>query len=386
MKGVLDLIKIERPSGPSVLLVEDDVVLGRLMTTLLNEAGYRSLTIADHDEIEAAIDRFHPSCVILDGELGRTGHERSWGDAAAIGRAHPGLPVVMFTANEDAVAEERAGTSRRSREARFVGVVPKPFVVDDFLATLKRAVDGVPLTSGDPVAISADPSGPAASERTKVDLFSAAAHELKTPLATISGQMQLARKVMAKDPARGRAAVDIALRQVERMNRLIADLQNLVRPKATALSSEIVTFDLCEAVGDAIKRHEHEEATRIRLDRPKEGILVRGHPDRIAEILDNLLSNASRYSNSGAPIDVAVTTIAGEAHVRVEDYGIGVAAEDRDRMFLAHVRTSRTRHVPGSGLALHISRRPAEQNGGRLWLDDSTDAGSVFAFTLPLAD
>lgn len=377
---------IDRSSRPSVLLVEDDVVLGRLMTELLSEAGYRSLIIADHDEIEAAIGRFRPSCVILDGELGRNGHERSWVDAAKIGRAHPGLPVVMFTANENAVAEERAGTSRRSREARFVGVVQKPFVVDDFLATLKRAINGMQLMSGDPAAISDDPSGPAASERIRAALFSAAAHELKTPLATIGGQMKLARKVMAKDPARGRAAVDIALQQVERMNRLIVDLQRFLRLKATALGSEVVTFDLCQAVADAIKRHEHGEAMRVRLDRPKEGIRVRGDPDRIAEILDSLLSNALRYSPLGAPIDVTMTTIAGEGHVRVEDYGIGVAAEDRDRMFSAHFRTSRTRHVPESGPGLHISRRLAEQNGGRLWLDDSTDAGSVFAFTLPLAD
>jgi len=56
-----------------VLLVEDDVTLSKLITTLLDEAGYRSLAIGDHDQIAAAIDRFDPSCVILDGEIGRCG-------------------------------------------------------------------------------------------------------------------------------------------------------------------------------------------------------------------------------------------------------------------------------------------------------------------------
>lgn len=381
----MDGQSINPGGGAAVLLVEDDLVMSKLMAKLLDEAGYRSLTIADHDQIGAAIERFNPSCVILDGQLGPTGHTRSWTDAAAIRRAHPGLPVLMFSADSDALAEERAGTSRRSRDAGFVGVVPKPFMIEEFLATLQRVIDA-PSANTDTTAIFPDATEASAAERAKTDLFSAVIHELKTPLAAISGQMQLARKVMAKNPARGRAAMDVALQQIERMTQLIASLQNDLRVEANVLSLDIVTFDLCDAVTDAIRRHEHEETARFRLDRPEGGVRVRGDPDRIAQILDNLLNNAVKYSPASAPIDVAVTTLTGEARVRVEDYGIGVAAEERDRMFTAYYRTSRTRAIPGLGLGLHISRRLAEQHGGRLWLDDSTDAGSVFALALPLAN
>jgi signal transduction histidine kinase len=381
----MDGQSINPGGGAAVLLVEDDLVMSELMAKLLDEAGYRSLTIADHDQIGAAIERFNPSCVILDGQLGPTGHTRSWTDAAAIRRAHPGLPVLMFSADSDALAEERTGTSRRSREAGFMGVVPKPFMIEEFLATLQRVIDA-PSANTDTRAIFPDATEASAAERAKTDLFSAVIHELKTPLAAISGQMQLARKVMAKSPARGRAAMDVALQQIERMTQLIASLQNDLRVEANVLSLDIVTFDLCDAVTDAIRRHEHEETARFRLDRPEGGVRVRGDPDRIAQILDNLLNNAVKYSPASAPIDVAVTTLTGEAQVRVEDYGIGVAAEERDRMFTAYYRTSRTRAIPGLGLGLHISRRLAEQHGGRLWLDDSTDAGSVFALALPLAN
>lgn len=374
------------PPGPAVLLVEDDVTLSKLITTLLDEAGYRSLAIGDHDQIAAAIDRFDPSCVILDGEIGRRGHARSWADAAAIRRTHPALPVLMFTADEGALAEERAGTSRRSRDAGFVGVVPKPFLVDDFLTTLRSAIAGPRPVTGEAAGTSADLSVRSASEATNTDFFDAAVHELKTPLATISGQMQLARRVMAKDSGRARAAMDIALEQVDRMTRLIGTLQNEQHVLADAPSHALPSFDLCEAVRDAISRNEQEETPRFRLDRPNGAIRARGDPDHIAQILDNLLNNALKYSPPGAPVDVAVTTIADEAQVRVEDYGIGVAAEERDRMFTAYFRTVRAHDIPGSGLGLHISRRLAEQNGGRLWLDDSTDAGSVFAMALPLAN
>ena len=371
--------------GTGVLLVEDDPVMSKLMARLLDDAGYRSLTIADHDRIGAAIERFSPSCVILDGEIGRDGRLRSWADAAAIRRAHQALPVLMFSADPDALAEERAGTSRRSREAGFVGVVSKPFMIEEFLATLQRAIEAPPKTSDGPAFLS-EVTQLSATEWEKADLFSAVIHELNTPLAAISGQMQLARRVMAKDPARGRAAMNSALQQIQRMTLLIASLQKDLHVEANQLSLDIVTFDLCDAVTQAIRRNDHEDTARFRLDRPAEAIRVSGDTDRIAQILDNLLNNALKYSPSGTPVDIAMTTLNGEAQVRVEDYGIGVAAEERDRMFVAYYRTSRSRAIPGLGLGLHISRRLAEQHGGRLWLDDSTDAGSVFALALPLAN
>ena len=348
-----------------VLLVEDDVVLSKLVATLLADAGYRSVTIANHDQIAGAIDRFDPRCVILDGEVGRTGRSRSWQDAAAIRRAHPTLPVLMFTADADALAEERAGISARSREAGFVGVVSKPFVVEEFLATLKGAVQAPPPASSDAIVVFPDPSGPSAAEWARIDFFTAAVHELKTPLATISGQMQLARKLMLKDPVRGRAAMELAFGQIERMTRLIAGVQDYLRLKTNGLSLEVVTFDLRDAVTQAIGRHEYEETARFRFDHSDDWTHVRADPERIAQILDNLLNNAVKYSAPGTPIEVALTTVGREAQVRVRDHGVGVPADECDRLFAPYYRTSRTRAIPGSGLGLHVSRRLTGPAPGR---------------------
>lgn len=375
----------DQATRPAVLLVEDDVLLSKLMATLVDGAGYQSVTIVDHDQIGDAIDRFAPKCVILDGEVGRTGRSRSWEDAAAIRRDHPALPVLMFTADADALAEERAGTSLRSREAGFVGVVPKPFIVEEFLATLHSAVRGSVSASADAIAIFPDLSGPSAAEWAKTDFFSTAIHELKTPLTTISGQMQRARKLITKDPERGRAAMDLAMQQIERMDRLIVGLQDYLRLKSNALSLEVVTFDLSGAVLDAIVRHDHEETLRFRFERPEPTVRVRGDPQRIAQILDNLLYNALKYSAPRAPIDIVVTAQGSEAQVHVADHGVGVPENERDRLFTPYFRTTRTRDVPGSGLGLYISRRLAQQHGGRLWLDSSSELGSTFALALPLA-
>jgi CheY-like chemotaxis protein len=130
------------PSGkPCVLLVEDEPSVSKVVGQLLDEAGYEHVSIADHKQIAEAIIRWKPQCIILDSEPGSAGHERSWADAAAIRRAHPELPVLMFTADSAATAEAKAAMSPRSRAAHYAGVIDKPFLVLEFLATLKAAVE-----------------------------------------------------------------------------------------------------------------------------------------------------------------------------------------------------------------------------------------------------
>jgi DNA-binding NtrC family response regulator len=126
---------------PFVLLVEDEPSVSKVVGQLLDEAGYEHVSIADHKQITEAILRWKPQCVILDSDPGSAGHERSWADAAAIRRAHPGLPVLMFTADPAATAEAKAASSARSKAAHYTGVIDKPFLVLEFLATLKHAVE-----------------------------------------------------------------------------------------------------------------------------------------------------------------------------------------------------------------------------------------------------
>ena len=377
---------------PCVLLVEDEPLLKKLVGGLLEEAGYEHVTIADHSQIAAAIARYHPQCVILDSEPPAKGRGRSWADAAAIRRAHPELPVLMFTADPDSMAEARAKTSRRSKAANYSGVIDKPFLVLEFLATLKHAVDNPPppaWITGKGLATEAmsvfpELGGPASEAWGPADFFSIALHELRTPLTSIIGQAQLARRFVEKDPRRAAEALDRTLDQATRMNRLMTELLTETRVAMGALSLEVVTFDLGIAIATTISQHEHEDIPRITFA-PSEKVRVRGDPDRIAQIIGNLLDNAFKFSAHNSPIDVSLSVADREATVRVRDYGLGVPADESDRLFTPFFRTSRTKDLPGTGLGLHISKRLAEQHGGRLWLESSTDAGSVFALALPLA-
>ncbi len=364
----------------TVLLVEDDATLSTLVSGLLAEAGYQPVTIADHALVASAVERWRPRCVILDGEVSATGEGRSWDDAVAIRRAHPTLPVVMFTADADAMAEAQAGTSERSRAAGFAGSVGKPFLVEEFLGTLRTAMSGWPSPTTPPLA------GQLAGDAVRTDFVSAVVHELRQPLSVIRGQMQLARRHVGKDPARVQMSIDLAIAQVDRMNGMIAGVLERSPLALNELRLEVVTFDVVNAAAQAVERHQHAEPARISLGRPGAPTVdVRGDPDCAAQILDNLLDNALKFSAPGTPVGVTVAIADGEAQVRVEDHGVGVPEDELNRLFAPYYRTSRTRQLPGTGLGLHISRQFAVRCGGRLWLESSSSAGSVFALALPLA-
>jgi signal transduction histidine kinase len=385
------------PAGkPWVLLVEDEPIVSKLVGKLLDEAGYEHVSIADHNQIAAAITRWQPRCVILDSEPGSKGHARSWADAAAIRRAHPELPVLMFTADPASMAEARAGKTARSRAAGYTGVLDKPFLVVEFLAALKRAVnapraarpsngasDGKGI-SAEAINVFPDLGGSDSTNWAAADFFATAVHELRTPLTSISGQAQLAERQLAKDPLRAADALARIREQIKRMDRLIGDMLEYGHVGLGALSLEVVTFDLGVATAITIGLHEHEDSPRITFDASTPA-RVQGDPERVAQILGNILDNALKYSPPGSPIDIALTVVGTEAQIRVTDRGVGVPVGERGRLFTPFFRSSRTRDISGSGLGLHISRRIAAQHYGRLWLESSSDAGSVFVLALPLA-
>ena len=355
----------------NVLVVEDDLALSDLVGGLLDQAGYTPVTIADHALIGAAVDRWQPRLVILDGEVRTTGEARSWDDAVAIRREHPSLPVLMFSADGDLLAEARAGTSERSRAASFDAIVGKPFVVEEFLATVKSVMERPPHL---------------AAEWPATDLLTTVVHELRAPLTVMKGQAQLARRFIGQDPERERKAIDSALAQMDRMSRTIGELLTESRLSSNALGLDVVALDLAEAVAGAMTRHQYGATSRVSLERPLLPVVVQADPARIAEILDNLLDNAIKYSPEDAPILMSLTVQANEAQLRIADRGVGVPVAERSMLFTPFYRTSRTACSYGTGLGLHISQRLARRYGGRLWLEASSENGSVFALALPIAN
>ncbi|HUQ41563.1 MAG TPA: histidine kinase dimerization/phospho-acceptor domain-containing protein, partial [Candidatus Limnocylindrales bacterium] len=287
-----------------MLLVEDDIAMSALVSALIEEAGYQPITITDHRQIASAVERWDPRCVILDGAVAPTGQGRSWDDAIAIRRAHPTLPVLMFSGDAAAVAEVNAGVSARSRAAGFVAGVDKPFVIEEFLSVLRHAMpDRVSVEAAPPEAAPArgaftvfpDITGSLEDGRRR-DFVSAAAHELRLPLTVIRGQIQLARRHAATDAERGDRALDVALGQVDRMSRMIDAVIEHAKLASNSLTLEVTAFDLVLLVNEAVARHQHEEPPRITLT-VAAGLraVILADRDCVAQIIDNLLDNALKY-------------------------------------------------------------------------------------------
>lgn len=228
----------------------------------------------------------------------------------------------------------------------------------------------------------AAPALPAREQRS--DLFAIVVHELRQPLTVMRGQLQLGQRQIGRNETREREAMALAIEQVDRMDTLLTALLDAGTFVENGLDVRITTFDLLPVVTRAIARHEEGSARSIDLRSP-DSVAVSADPERTAEILDNLLGNARKYSPANARIDVSVTVSGTAARVCVADHGVGVPVAEQSRLFAPFYRASTTRHIPGTGLGLHLSKRFAERQGGRLALSASSTAGSTFTLELPLA-
>ncbi len=225
-------------------------------------------------------------------------------------------------------------------------------------------------------------------DQVRRDFIANASHELRTPLTSIQGYAEtLAGGGLAPEDAERCLAT--ILRNVSRMRALIEDLMELSRIENEASARERTRVDLIhltrELFVDLAKRlSSHEiEARLITATAPA------AWGDRVAlqRVLENLLTNAIRYSDAGGTIEVSVETKGDLLEVTVADQGIGIPEEARDRIFerFYRVDAARSRAVGSTGLGLSIVRHLVQAMGGTIRLESEVDVGSRFIFSVPRA-
>jgi two-component system, OmpR family, sensor kinase len=213
-----------------------------------------------------------------------------------------------------------------------------------------------------------------------------AAHELRAPLTSVLGNLDLLAR--AHDlPGGERDAILADVRaETERLGRLVNDLLALARADAgQRLTRERVELDRIVVEG---LRGLHPLATAVDLGvEALESVVVDGDPDRLKQILIILVENALRYTPAGGRVRVSLRRQCHEAVLAVADTGIGIAPEDIPRIFDRFYRSdrARSRHGGGSGLGLSIARWIAEGHDGRIEVESERGVGTVFRVRLPLA-
>lgn len=227
-----------------------------------------------------------------------------------------------------------------------------------------------------------------ATEQRRLRLVGDVAHELRTPLTTLDGYLEgLEDGVVAPQPE----TWQLLRRETARLTRLVDDLQDLWRAEARQLPLRTETVDAAAAARDAVERARPAAAARgieVSLDLVDAPILLRADRDRLAQILDNYLSNALRYTPDGTSVVVRATGGPSDVTFSVTDAGPGLTPEQRSQVFERFYRIdpSRSRALGGAGIGLAIVRALAEAMDGRAWAtSDGPRTGSTFWVALPLA-
>ena len=356
-----------------VLFTQSRQLVARL-TKLLGDAGIRPGVITRLELAREVVTRGAPDVVIVDAEADSQ-VDSSERLLVELQRIAPHLPVIALAST--AKRREQLATRFRADEYRCIEYAERDQLSATFLATIGRVLHG---ECANPRTSSVAAAGPA-----DIDLLATVAHELRTPLTAMRGQLQMAQRNIGRDAEREWVAIDRAIEQIDRLTRLTSEVLAHVQP-GDVLPRELPRLlDLVSLVSGVVLDHSLDEGgPHIAFARARAQIVVRAHPDKVLQIVENVLSNAVKFSPQDATITVTVARQGREAVVRVEDQGPGVPAADADRIFLPFQRGTTSSAVPGTGLGLAISRRLAERQGGRLWLERTSEHGSVFALALPL--
>ncbi len=227
-------------------------------------------------------------------------------------------------------------------------------------------------------------------ERQREEFISVVAHDLRGAITSIRGFSDLLMRTAAREgvPETVQRSLEMISSGTRRMERMIADLLDVSRIEARTLSLVKSIVDLPSLVQDVVARS--EELTKghpVKVFAHGEIPQLEADPDRIDQILTNLLSNAGKYSYPDTEIAVEVEPRPGEVTVSVTNLGPGVLPEDREKLFTRFHRTRQAQEekVPGLGLGLYIAKGLVDAHGGRIWVESEPGKYATFRFTLPLA-
>jgi two-component system, OmpR family, sensor kinase len=216
-----------------------------------------------------------------------------------------------------------------------------------------------------------------------------ASHELRTPLTNLQGHLEVALR-RPRPAEEYRQTLAVALSETQRMARLVADLLTLSRADANTLALKLRACNLAELAAQAASAfYSKAEAAGVNLclDSPDK-LSVVADPDKLRQVVDNLLDNAVRHAPRGSQVSLKLSEQSGEAHLSVVDAGPGLTPDEQAQVFERFYRTdpSRTSASGGTGLGLSIAKAIVEAHGGRIEVRSQPGILTAFAIVLKRED
>jgi signal transduction histidine kinase/Na+/proline symporter len=225
-------------------------------------------------------------------------------------------------------------------------------------------------------------------DRLKSDFLSTVSHELRTPLTSIRSFSEILLRYDVDDVEKRKKFIGIINNEAERLTRMINDLLDLSRIEAGRLELSPVALDLESAFSRAIGTAQPlltEKGLSIVCTVQEALPTVLADPDRLHQVLTNLLGNAVKFSPPGGTVRLCGVTKVGSALISVTDEGPGIPPDRLEQIFerFHQVRDPQKSHPLGTGLGLTISREIVDKMGGRIWVESAVGEGAAFYFTVP---
>jgi len=362
----------------SILLVDDEPGNLVALEAVLAPLGQRLVRAASGREALRHVLRDDFAAILLDVRMPvMDGFE-----TAEIIRSRPatgGTPILFLTAFPEAERD-----LLRAYRIGAADVIFKPFV-PDFLRMKLRVFVDLHLqrrSMGELLARAEE------SSRAKSEFLNMAAHELRTPLAVIVGYLSmLADGTFGNLDEDLQRVVGILNQKGRDLNQIVDDVLTASRLEAGTVPARLVDCDLREVARQAVSRAAAQAQLQkavVELDLASTPVIVTADPGHLARIVDNLIGNALAYSRGRPWVRVAVP-MAEPAQLTVEDHGIGIPPDMRERVFERFLRLESPGEVlpPGTGLGLYISRELARRHAGEVHvLDSEVGRGSTLALRL----
>jgi PAS domain S-box-containing protein len=227
------------------------------------------------------------------------------------------------------------------------------------------------------------------SERLKEEFFALVSHELRTPLTSIVGYLDIVRGGEAGELSEQQARfLDVIDRNAQRLVRLVGDLLFVAQVEAGTLSLERGEVDLAAVAGESVEAARPRAMARgVSLALEAEPVELHGaDADRLGQLIDNLISNAVKFTPSEGRVEVRVGQRDSTALVEVADTGVGIPVAEQERLFERFYRSPQAsaEAVPGIGLGLSICEAIVDGHGGTISIDSEVGTGTTFKVALPL--
>jgi two-component system sensor histidine kinase VicK len=221
----------------------------------------------------------------------------------------------------------------------------------------------------------------------KNDFIAMVSHELKTPLTSLQGYVQMIALKARKDGDSYLTGImDRAINQVRKMTSMINGFLNISKLEGGKIHLDIQEFDLDALIHEVAKEGDLLSSSHSVTVQDCSLVKVKADRDKIAQVLTNLISNAIKYSPKANLVQVSCAHTETEVIISVKDEGMGIKQEDIDNLFTRFYRVSsqQTQTISGFGIGLYLCAEIVDRHNGSIWIESEIGQGSTFHFSLPL--